>query len=364
MAVAVYGLIASVSIIGSGLGIAVNNGIDELFAFASNPLTGLAIGILATVLTQSSSSTTSIVVGMVAGGLSIETAVPILIGANLGTTLTSTLVAFASSGSKDEFRRAFSAASVHDVYNLLSVAIILPLELAFGILGRVSQWFAEYVTVNSSVASVFVSAGDSINAATAPPRIGLEMLLETLGEAGGVVMIGLGVVTIFVAIKSLAKILRSLLVGTAEKLFHRAVGHNSLAGVVAGMTMTAMVQSSSTTTSLTVPLAAADKFALKQIYPFTVGANVGTTLTALVAAFAFTGPASTAALTAASVHLFYNVFSALVIFATPLRLIPLHGARALGRMGSKRTWYVVAWIVTVFVFAPSILLLIGLNTSP
>src|SRR5690625_2513323 len=143
---AVYVLITAVSLIGSGFGTATGGRAEEIFSFAQNPVIGLVIGILATVLTQSSSTTTSIVVGMVAGGLPLETAIPILMGANVGTTMTSTLVSLGAAGDRNQFRRAFSAASVHDMYNLLSVAIFFPLEWAFGILDRVGTWFAGITT--------------------------------------------------------------------------------------------------------------------------------------------------------------------------------------------------------------------------
>ena len=154
---AVYILITAVSIIGSGFGAATGGRAEEIFAFAQNPVIGLVIGILATVLTQSSSTTTSIVVGMVAGGLPLETAIPILMGANVGTTMTSTLVSLGAAGDRNQFRRAFTAASVHDMYNLLSVAIFFPLEWAFGILNRVCTCFAGATTGSDGgiIATIF-----------------------------------------------------------------------------------------------------------------------------------------------------------------------------------------------------------------
>ena len=78
--------------------------------------------------------------------------------------------------------------------------------------------------------------------------------------------------------------LKVLLVGNVEKMFHNAIGRGPISGIVSGLIITVMVQSSSTTTSLAVPLAASGKFSIWQIIP-TVGANVGTTMTAMIAAF-------------------------------------------------------------------------------
>ena len=111
---------------------------QALFAFATNPFMGVLLGGLVTALVQSSSTVTSIIVGMVAGGLPVSVAIPMVMGANLGTTITNTLVSFGHVGDRDEFRRAFAAATVHDGFNLLSIAIFLPLEMAFGILERLS----------------------------------------------------------------------------------------------------------------------------------------------------------------------------------------------------------------------------------
>ncbi|HEX2211938.1 MAG TPA: Na/Pi cotransporter family protein, partial [Mycobacterium sp.] len=119
--VGVYLLITAVSLIGSGFKSATGDRAAELFQFASNPLIALMIGLLATAATQSSSTTTSITVGMVAGGLPIEIAIPVLMGANIGTTLTNTLVSLGMVANKADFRRAFSAATVHDFFNLMAV---------------------------------------------------------------------------------------------------------------------------------------------------------------------------------------------------------------------------------------------------
>ena len=134
----IYLLLAGVGAIGDGFKAATGNNARELFAFATNPLVGLMIGLVATALIQSSSTVTSIIVGMVAGGLPIPIAIPLIMGANIGTSLTSTIVSLGHIRSGEEFRRAFSAATVHDAFNITAVAILLPLELLFQPLQRLS----------------------------------------------------------------------------------------------------------------------------------------------------------------------------------------------------------------------------------
>jgi len=94
-----------------------------------NPLMGLVLGILATAIVQSSSTVTSVVVGLVASGLSVKTAVPMVMGANIGTAVTNTLVSMAHVTRPQEFRRAFAVATVHDIFNFMAVIIFLSLEV-------------------------------------------------------------------------------------------------------------------------------------------------------------------------------------------------------------------------------------------
>ncbi|XP_024201770.2 sodium-dependent phosphate transport protein 2C isoform X3 [Pan troglodytes] len=106
----------------------------------SNPVAGLVIGVLVTALVQSSSTSSSIVVSMVAAKLlTVRASVPIIMGVNVGTSITSTLVSMAQSGDRDEFQRAFSGSAVHGIFNWLTVLVLLPLESATALLERLSE---------------------------------------------------------------------------------------------------------------------------------------------------------------------------------------------------------------------------------
>ena len=95
---------------------------EVLLNTTNNSFVGLFIGILATSLVQSSSTTTSIVVGMVASGvLTLGNAVPIIMGANIGTTVTNTLVSLGHVTRREEFKRAIAGATVHDFFNIICV---------------------------------------------------------------------------------------------------------------------------------------------------------------------------------------------------------------------------------------------------
>ncbi|NJN46565.1 MAG: Na/Pi cotransporter family protein, partial [Candidatus Competibacteraceae bacterium] len=138
----VYLLLVAVGMIGSGFKAAAGDHAKELFAFASNPFTALVVGTVATALIQSSSTVTSIIVGLVAGGLPVAIAIPMVMGANIGTTITNTIVSLGHVRQGEEFKRAFAAATIHDFFNLISVVIFLPLEIMFGFLQKTGAYIA------------------------------------------------------------------------------------------------------------------------------------------------------------------------------------------------------------------------------
>ena len=81
---------------------------ESIFTTTSDPVIALFIGVFATVLFQSSSTTTSLIVGMVSSGaLSLAGAVPMIMGANIGTTVTNTIVSMGHLNRNNEFKRAF-----------------------------------------------------------------------------------------------------------------------------------------------------------------------------------------------------------------------------------------------------------------
>lgn len=360
--VAIWLLLNAVGMIGAGFKMAAGDQAKELFSFAENPFVGLAVGILATAIMQSSSTTTSITVGMIAGGLPLEVAVPMLFGANIGTTVTSTLVALGLSGNKQQFHRAFSMATVHDFYNLLALAIFFPLEIFTGFLSKVSGVFAGSLAGEGDgvLAGIFEVIGDGVDAITEPLVNLAKFLVGPLGDVWGGIALSIGgVVLILVVIGYIGKMLSALLVGRAQEMLHAALGRGPITGILSGAIITTAVQSSSTTTSLTVPLAASGKFKVKELFPFVVGANIGTTVTGLIAAFSASGVEAEAAMQGALVHTMFNVFGAIVIMSLPfLRALPPKGANWLATLADKNKWYVFIWVGGVFFALPLLAVLI------
>ncbi|CAN8139082.1 Na/Pi cotransporter family protein [Thiomicrorhabdus sp. 6S2-11] len=357
IALLVYLLLIAVGMIGSGFKEAAGGQAKELFEFASNPITALVIGIIATALIQSSSTVTSIIVGLVAGGMPVEVAIPMVMGANIGTTITNTIVSMGFVKKGEDFKRAFQAATVHDFFNVLSVVIFLPLEIMFGILEKIGAFFANMMLGGQSLS---VKEFNFLKPIVKPPVKFLQNTFDSWGFSdvlSGSVLILLGITLIFVVITAIGKILKLVMVGRAKRILHSAVGRGPVSGIASGTGITVLVQSSSTTTSLIVPLAGSGVFSLRQVYPFTLGANIGTTITALLAATAVSGDNAIFALQIALVHFFYNLIGVIVIYGVPfLREIPLNLAVTLASLAERNKLYVAAYMLLLFIIIPLILI--------
>ncbi len=321
---------------------------EGLIERTSNPFVGLFVGILATTLVQSSSTTTSMIVALVAAGaLTIEGAIPMVMGANIGTSVTNTLVSLAHVTRREEFQRAFAGATVHDFFNWLAVLILLPLELATGYLARSAAFF-ETVLEGAGGFRLF----DPLKAAVRPVSSGLA---ELFGNSGILVLI-VGVGLLIASLKFLVDLLKVLMTGRAEATLHRTLFRSAMAAATAGLVVTVMVQSSSITTSLMVPLVGAGVVTLEQVFPFTIGANVGTTVTAMLAALSTGSPA---AVSVALSHLIFNLSAAVLIYVPkPIRAIPLTLAKALGKMAARNRLLAAAYILVFFFGLPILLLLL------
>ena len=354
--VAVYVLLVAVGVIGKGFRHASGGaeGVESLFMFATNPFVGLVLGILATALIQSSSTVTSIIVGLVAGGMPIAVAIPMVMGANVGTTVTNTLVSFGHVKRPGEFRNAFAAATVHDFFNLLSIVIFLPLELAFGFIEKLSGAVTHVV---ESIGSVDASGKGIVKVVVGAGTRFVESLTSSLPDQwAGAVLIVAGIALILVSITYLGNALKAVFVGRARNVLQAAVGKGPVTGICSGTLITVLVQSSSTTTSIIVPLAGSGVIGLRHVYPFTLGANIGTTITALLAATAITGPTHAVAHQIAIAHFLYNLLGVVVIYGIPwLRRIPLAGAEWIARLGSERKGWALAYILSVFFGIPGAL---------
>jgi sodium-dependent phosphate cotransporter len=329
---------------------------DSIFTTTGDPFVALFIGVFATVLFQSSSTTTSLIVGMVSSGaLGLTGAIPMIMGANIGTTVTNTIVSMGHINRGNEFKRAFAASTVHDFFNILAVIILFPLEMLFHGIQRSSEWVASLIFGKIDNVDV-LQAKSPIKAAV---KSGAKFI-EQFSFDNDIVYLILSVLVTFMMLYALVKLLRSLVLEKIEVFFDQYIFKTVLRAIGFGIILTIMVQSSSITTSLIVPLAGAGVLSLRQIFPFTLGANIGTTVTALLAAL--TGTVS--ALIAAISHLLFNIFGILIIYGTPpLRAIPLKLAEMIAEYSVKNKLFPIAYLLIVFVAIPLIIILLGGQTA-
>ena len=338
-----YLFIFSLQLMGDALKMFGSGLAETLIATTTNPVVGLFIGILATSVIQSSSSTTSIVVGLVGGGvLNVSNAIPIIMGANIGTSVTNTLAAMTQIKRSAEFQRSFSAAIVHDFFNILSVAVLFPL-----------QYFTNYLGIAADfLGNKFQHLGglkflSPVKALTRPL---VTLFKNILGDLPWLLLI-LSLFLLLFSLTRIVKALKGLVVHKAEAWFDRYLFKNAARAFFVGFLLTSLVQSSSITTSLAVPMTGAGLLTIAQIFPYTLGANLGTTFTAILAALV-TGNLS--AVVVAFSHLLFNI-SGMVVW-WPLMRVPVNLAKGFARISTKKKIFPLLYILIAFFLIPLLLI--------
>ena len=307
-----------------------------------NPAIGLFIGLLGTAILQSSSTTTSMAVAAVAAGtITLENAIPVVMGANIGTTLTSTIVSMSYVTKTAEFKKAVVAGTSHDIFNVLTCIILFPLELKYGVLSQFSH----------SLASLF-DLGTTSSSST--DKIFIYRFLDTIGGTlinwtGGYVLLIASIIGLFGTVKAISNISYNQLIGPTRARFEAIAFQNTFRSFGWGFLLTAVIQSSSITTSLIVPLAATGKVPVKRAFEFVIGSNIGTTITAILAALF----KSEAAMSLAFAHFLFNMAGMILFIGVPLlRKLPLYLADKLGSIALRFKLSAFAYILVLFFVLP------------
>ncbi len=340
-----YLFLVSIALMGASMKMFGKGFAEALITNTSNPFVGLFIGILATSLIQSSSSTTSIVVGMVGSGvLNVVNAIPIVMGANIGTSVTNTLVSIAHVNRSNEFHRSFSASTVHDFFNIMAVIIIFPLQYSFNFLDKMAIFLG----------NKFVNVGgqeffNPIKTATKPF---VTLFKNWMGDYPWILLI-IALLILFLSLKQIVNALRVLVVKKAEKWFDKVLFKNAVRAFTVGLLLTVLAQSSSITTSLIVPMAGAGILTLEQIFPYTLGANIGTTVTAMLAALAI---ANVNGVIVAFAHLLFNISGIVIIW--PFRRAPIFLSRKLSDVAVRSKLIPFLYIVVMFFILPLTIILL------
>lgn len=363
--VLVYFFLVSIKLMGSSFKLLGKGFAAKMITLTSNPFVGLFIGILATSIVQSSSAVTSmVVVAAQAGTLTIAGAIPIVMGANIGTSVTNTLVSLSLITRTAEFRRAFAGAIVHDLFNLCSVAVLFPLELATGILRTIAGTTTSFVARAGGLKFTSI-----VDAAVKPVS---EVIVEswtgfvgTEHKAAGIVLAIFSLLLLFTSLFLIARLMRAAVLTRLERFLRRYLFRNASTAFLFGLTLTAIVQSSSVTTSAVVPLVGAGLLTIRHIYPYTLGANIGTTVTAMLAALVEAGKGAAVAavkggpagVTVALCHFFFNVAGTAIFY--PLRVIPISVAERLAEIAAGRKLFGFLYVLIVFFLIPGLMILIS-----
>ncbi|PSL03481.1 Na/Pi symporter [Cecembia rubra] len=324
---------------------------SSLFRATNNPFIGLFVGLLMTALIQSSSTVTAMIVAVVASGsLTLGQAVPLVMGANIGTTITSTLVAFSFIMKRNVFKKALAAGVLHDIFNILTVLILFPLEVYFGFLSET----ASFIT-----ATFFDSGGEydgnyQYNVLFTRPLT--LWIANLIGQP--FLLLLFAVIMVFTSIKLLSKfVLKSFMSANVNKI-NKHIFQKPFFSFLYGAFFTAAVQSSTVTTSIIVPAVANRKVSLVKAFPFIIGANIGTTITAAIAAIYKTD----AAISLAVVHFLFNMIGAMLFMPFPsIRNIPVKIATYLGNESTRTRLVGFAYILLTFFIIPFLLIYFNKN---
>jgi sodium-dependent phosphate cotransporter len=323
---------------------------QDILSATSNPFIGLFIGLLFTAIVQSSSLTTSITVAMVAAGtLALENAIPIIMGANVGTTVTCSLVTLAHIAAKTEYRKAVAAATVHNIFNLFVAIILFPLEYFTGFLSYLSK----QLTSIFFPANLWSPSNWSLIGKFVKP---LSEQITNFMQFDIFWLLLLAIALLFASLQAFTLLFRLVLIGDSLKALDKYIFGSQLKSLFSGLFLTAGIQSSSVTTSLLVPLVATNKVSMKNAFPFVMGANIGTTITALIAAVT----KSDTAVSLALAHVLFNLIGVIIIYPVPfVRNIPIWLAQRVGALTMK--WRIAGFIYLVLMFFVIPFLLIYIN---
>jgi len=334
------------------------------------PIIGLALGMLTTALVQSSSAVIAATMvsmsGMVAGGLPLAAAikfgVPMVLGANLGTTITNTIVAFGIKRgmTTEEFKSTIPGVIVDDVYEVLTISLLFTLELATGFLGNIVISLGNFYTEALKLQDLFAMFNKTvIDIIVSEPIVDptTKMLTFFLGnKVGGVLLFviwfGLIILSMGLITKGLERLIESEWKDTVLSAFK-----SPFRGFTAGFSITWVVGSSSIGTSLVIPFLATGAVDLKKAYPYLCGCNMATTLDLSQIYGYFAG--GVVGLMLGSAHIILNIIALLIWLVSPLRFLPVKIAERFGNyITSSRhvASSLLFWVFLIFFAVPLLII--------
>lgn len=338
----------SLELLGEGFELLGEDAAETLLATTANPITGFFVGILATTLMQSSSTTTSLTVALVAAGTIMPAAaIPVMLGANIGTSVTNTIVALGHFRVREEFQRAFTGSLVLDFFNIIAAIIFLGLELTT----RILSWSATQLT-NMLTGLGAVDLFSPIDIVVEPIA---DFVINLTQETGWIVLI-VAVGLLYFSLRALVNTLRAILNQDLEQKVKKYLFGSWWQAMLFGLGITVAVQSSSITTSIVVPIIALGVVAALQALPYFLGANIGTSTTALIAALSLASDGNAegvASLMVAMVHMVFDIYAIILLFPIKrIRHLIVGSAERSGEWVTRGRVAAIAYVALVFYLLP------------
>ncbi|GLD93057.1 hypothetical protein PINS_up001649 [Pythium insidiosum] len=299
-------------------------------------------------------------------------------GANIGTCVTCILVAFAQVSNRRHFERAIAAAITHDMYNVWSVIVMFPIEELFHPLEKLSRAMSNARTNQGAFANpietivralterLLVVDKSSIYAiATGQRACGSDISFLEGGafahsdlsdQAIGILVMVLGLIVLAAALSTLIRMMARVFLGATKRVIAEALDCNGYLNILIGTALTFAVHSSTLVTSTLTPMAGLGVVTQEQVYPLVIGANLGTTATALLASLV-TGKKDAVAI--ALVHFWFNVFGIFLFYPIAVTRKPiLEPARQIAQWSAA--WPLVAVVFVLMSFLGIPLIFVGL----
>jgi len=337
------------------------------------PFTGLAIGVLSTALLESSSAVIATAMvsmaGMVAGGLPLSSAirfgVPMVLGANIGTTAGSTIVLFGlrRSTTIEEFNATIPGVILGDMYKILTVVFFFTLEVTTGFLSNIATRLGFFLYETLKLEKVFAifekSVLDIFIKDPIIKPIGNAFILFFGGQVGGILFFILWFVFIVISIdflimKGLKRLIQTDWADRVLSAFKK-----SFKSFATGFSLTWLVGSSSIGTSLAIPMIATKMVSIEEVYPYLCGCGLATTVD-LSQIYGYIAGGVVGVMLGLS-HVILNIFALILWLATPLRVLPLKIAKIIGRFiasNSHSALLLLIYALSVFIFIPLIVIFI------
>lgn len=266
LALFIYGM----TVMGQGLEKVAGNRMQKIIeALTGNILNGVLVGAAVTAVIQSSSATTVMVVGFVnAGIMSLKQAVGVIMGANIGTTVTALMISLNMIDGSSIFLK------------LVKPSTLAPIAIVVGVIMMLSS---------------------------------KKKRARHVGE----ILVGFGV--LFTGMYTMESAVSGLRDMPAFRNIFAAFSHNPFLGVLAGCAVTAIIQSSSASIGILQAVAMTGLINFSSAVPIILGQNIGTCVTAVLSGMGATRNAKRAA----AIHLYFN------IIGTTIFLIGIYGIQSL-----------------------------------